>query len=148
MPRLQDHDQDQNWSGVEPLPSECMLLWCGLQVLKALMVLNSMTRTGFKGKVKCCLAIFDQYLTISQNGVSIHTAGRLLSSFVYLFIRPVKNNYDNYIDRAHTFFLSFCYAPNRLSPFFLYIPHRVVKFDFLQNRCSICQNRFETGYSN
>ena len=39
--RLQEQDQDRNQSGVEPLPSECMLLWCGLRALKAL---NSMTR--------------------------------------------------------------------------------------------------------
>ena len=38
---LQEQDQDQNRSTVEPLPSECMLLWCGLRALKAL---NSMTR--------------------------------------------------------------------------------------------------------
>jgi len=29
--RLQEQDQDQNRRAVEPLPSECMLLWCGLQ---------------------------------------------------------------------------------------------------------------------
>jgi len=50
---------------------------------------------------------------MSINGVSIHTAGRLLTSVVYLFIRPVENNYDNYIDHAHAFFLSFCCAHKR-----------------------------------
>jgi len=55
-------------------------------------------------------------------GVSIHTAGRLFFSVVYLFTRPVENNYDSYIDRAHAFFLSFCSALKRPSPFFLYIP--------------------------
>jgi len=51
--------------------------------------------------------------------VSIHTADHLFFSVVYLFTRPFENNY---IDRAHAFFLSFCYALKRLSCFFLYIP--------------------------
>ena len=61
--------------------------------------------------------------------MSIHTAGRLFLSVVYLFTQPVENNYDNYIDRARAFFLSFCYAFKRPSPFFLYIPTKKTLFN-------------------
>ena len=40
--RLHEQDGDRNRSSAEPLPSGCMLFWCGLQ-LQALMALNSMT---------------------------------------------------------------------------------------------------------
>jgi len=64
-------------------------------------------------------------------GVSIYTAGRLLSSVVYLFIRPVENNYDSYIDRVHAFFLSFFLfsVMSKDQPFFLiYTPQQKALF--------------------
>jgi len=77
--------------------------------------------------------------------VSIYTAGRLFFFVIYLFTRPVENNYDNYIDHAHAVFLSFCYALKRLSPFFLYIATKNPLFNdkvctYYRCRRNACKN--------
>ena len=61
-------------------------------------------------------------------GVSIYTAGRLLSSVVYLFIRPVENNYDSYIDRVHAFFLFFSVMSKDQPLFLIYTPQQKALF--------------------